>query len=222
LLSLLCLPTGFVNGMGFEVLLLPPVVFSLSHCLLSDPSVARRVQLAHHCQLVVIFKGGPSLAHCRVSPPVVSMRWASLRSSSLPPSSPSPLTSLTYLPLHCHCVLPRSQSSAILVDCYFLNCRWSKGNDFVIVVVGLCCSCPPPPPSSPSPFTSLAHPSIACCVLPFLRAGRGSTMILSSPSFECLRPKRLHSRCMPRRALRCVPRCTNVGVIQRCTPMDAF
>jgi hypothetical protein len=136
-----CLPTGSVDEMGFVALLLPPIVFSLSHCLLSNPSVAHRVQPAHHCQLILIFKGGPSSAHCRVSPPV--MRWVSLRSSPLPPYSPSPLTSLT-CPFIARCVLRGSQSSTILVDCSFFNCRWSKGNDFVIVVVGLVALVPLP------------------------------------------------------------------------------
>ncbi len=104
-------------------------------------------------------------AHCHVSPLVVSMRWALLHSSPLPPSSPSTLTFLT-CPSIAHCILPGSQSSNILVDCYFFNYRWSKSNDFVMVSVGLCRSRRPPPPSSPSPFTSLACPSIACCVLP--------------------------------------------------------
>jgi hypothetical protein len=59
------------------------------------------VQRTHHCQLIVIFKDRPSLAHCHVSPPVVSMRWALLHSSPLPPSSPSPITSLTCPSIAC-------------------------------------------------------------------------------------------------------------------------
>jgi len=51
-----CLPTGFINGMGFVALLIPPVVFFLSHCLLSNPSVTHHVQPAHHRQLIVILR----------------------------------------------------------------------------------------------------------------------------------------------------------------------
>jgi hypothetical protein len=122
-----CLSTSFVDGMGFVALLLPPIVFSLSHHLLSNPSVAHHIQPAYYHQLIVILKGGPLLAHCHVSPLFVLMRWASLCLSPLPPSSPSPLTSLT-CPFIVGCILPGSQSSTILVDCYFFNCRWSKGN----------------------------------------------------------------------------------------------
>ncbi len=59
----------------------------------SDPSDTHRVQPAHHRWLIVIFKGELLSSHCRVSPPVLLMRWASSRSSP-PPSSPSSLTSL--------------------------------------------------------------------------------------------------------------------------------
>jgi hypothetical protein len=156
---LLCLSTSFVDGMGFVALLLTPIIFSLSHRLLSYPSVAHHIQLAHHHKLIVIFKGRPLLAHCHVSPPVVLMRWASLCLSPLPPTSPSPLTTLT-CPSIAHWVLLGSQSSTILVDCYFSNCRWSKGDDFVIVVVGLCRSCPPPCYLPPLPSPPLLAPPL--------------------------------------------------------------
>jgi hypothetical protein len=104
---------------------------------------AHRVQLAHNCQLIVIFKGGPSLAHRRVSSPVVLMKWALLRLSPLLLSSPSPLISLT-CPSIAHCILLGSHSSTILADIYFFNCRWSKGDDFVIMLLGFVALVPPP------------------------------------------------------------------------------
>jgi hypothetical protein len=77
----------------------------------SDPSVTHCVQLAHHCLLIVIFKGGPPSSHCGVSPPVLSMGWALSRSSP-PPSSPSPLTSLAY-PSIVHHILPGHHRQSI-------------------------------------------------------------------------------------------------------------
>ncbi len=60
----------------------------------SGPSVIHRVQPSYQRWLIVIFKGGLLSSHCRVSPPVSLMGWA-LSCSSPPPSSPSPLISLT-------------------------------------------------------------------------------------------------------------------------------
>ncbi len=84
--------------------ILPPCHLFLCPSPPSDPSITHHIQPAHHCQLMVIFKGGPSSSHRCVSPLVSLMGWALLRSSPLP-SSPSPLTSLACLSIAGH-ILP--------------------------------------------------------------------------------------------------------------------
>ncbi len=83
---------------------------------------------------------------------------------SPPPSSPSPLSPSSSPPL------PAASSGyhwlpPMLVDCYFYKGGQSEGQNFVITFVGILSGLSPPPPSLPSPLTSLACPSIACCVL---------------------------------------------------------
>ncbi len=96
----------------------------------SDPSVTHCVQLAHYCRLIVIFKDGPSSSHCHVSPLVLSMGWALLRSSPPPPSSPSPLTSLA-CPSIAHHILP-GHHCWLIVN---FKGPQSKRRNFVIAVV---------------------------------------------------------------------------------------
>jgi hypothetical protein len=97
----------------------------------SDPSVTHHVQPAHHRWLIVIFKGGPLSSHCLVSPPVLLMGWALLHSSPPPPSSPSPLTSLS-CPSIAHHILPGLHCQLIVTFTHYSS----------------------PPSSSLSPITS--------------------------------------------------------------------
>ncbi len=137
-----------------------PTILSLLPCLsqlsLNCPPCPHAPTLCHHHHwLIVVFYPTGSVDDTDfvgLFPP--------------PPSSPSPLSPSPSHPL------PAASSCAqwlppLLVDCYFLDGGRSKGNNFVMAVVGLLSRVSSPLPSLPSPLTSLARSSIACCILGF-------------------------------------------------------
>ncbi len=229
-LLLSCLPTSFVDGMGFVALLLSPIVFSLS-LLPFQPLCCTLCPTSPPLLVYCYFYGWAAIGSLPCLPTgfVDEMGFIALvtHPTTLFPLSPN----LSHLPLHC---LLHPPGITVIHHHWLIVVSLIAGGTRAIILssslLGFV-ALASPPPSSPSPFTSHACPSIACCVLPghhcqliviIFKGWRSKHHDFYCHPFDCLQPKRLHSQCMPRHALPCVPRHVNIGVIQRCTPMDAF
>ncbi len=176
-----------------------PIVFSLSHGIFSNLSVTHCVQLAHHRQLIVNFKGRPLSAHCRASLPVVLMRWASFAhhpSCPLPPL-PSPVSLAPPLPIafsQDHSLQP---SWLIVISLIAGGARAMILSSLLLGFVALV-----PPPAIFPLALHLPHSPLhclSCCpgsspsVIVFLRAGGAEQALLGGGGVGVLVWEKLHA-----------------------------